>query len=149
MIQFIPLYTDENHKIFHFPNKSAQLQIFIKKGRKASAKNFSFIRFIKNNKKNSAQLRISLMSNKVRHYLKLRSEPRGIFAHFCCWLTKVGRGSGRSARNKTKVIQQKLNKIYEEKFFNNKKDHYMETCGGPLNLGIPRDGHSLSHIWEL
>ena len=33
------------------------------------------------------------MSNEARHYLKLRSEPRGIFAYFCCWKTKVGRDS--------------------------------------------------------
>ena len=28
--------------------------------------------------KTSAQLRISLMANEARHYLKLRSEPRGV-----------------------------------------------------------------------
>jgi hypothetical protein len=61
--------------------------------KKASAKFFHM-------SQNSAQLRISLMANEVRHYLKLRSEPRGIFAHFCCWQTKVGQGSGRSARYK-------------------------------------------------
>ena len=27
-----------------------------------------------------------------------RNEPRGVFAYFCRWKTKVGRGSGRSAR---------------------------------------------------
>ena len=48
-------------------------------------------------KKDSAQLRISLIRNEVKYYLKLRSEPRGIFAHFCCWQTKVGLGFGGEA----------------------------------------------------
>ena len=69
--------------------------------KKASAKNFS-------QSKNSAQLRISLMKNEASHYLKLRSESRGIFAHFCCWLTKVGLGSGRSARFIEKMKKDQL-----------------------------------------
>jgi len=42
---------------------------------------------------------------------------------------------------------QKFKRIYEKLFSIKKKDHYMETCCGPLNLGIPRDGHSLT-IYE-
>ena len=83
--------------------------------------------------KYSAHLRISLMSNEARHYLKLRSEPRGIFAHFCCWQTKVGRGSGRSARFnytwKGKPKQHKWNMIPLEKFlqdYNIKKAKNLE-----------------------